>query len=276
MKQLILAIGVFTVLFMTNCKGSKSTATSIPDEFAFFGDTACYIKFNQKINGLDVKIKVSDFVSKDSMIKGKADIAFLQNDKLLMTFHNPYFKLENLETGAIRSGEVYIAEYNYPDLDYNQPISLGEFRHLPFFFLDINFDGVPELILNYAEQGQHGQSLFVAFGLLCESLEKGDISYKPLYDNINGSQPYSGLDCLSMIFYPQKKIETYWYNTYDGNLRRDERRIYKVNNGEVQLDKIEFYNGSYYLYDGLYESQEIKRDTTITYYKIENELKSLQ
>ena len=246
MKQLILAILILTVLLMINCKGNKSTGTSTPDEFAFFGDTACYIKFNQRINGLDVKIKVSDFVSKDSMIRGKPDIAFLRNDTLIMSFHNPYFKLENLEKETINSGEVYIADYKYPDLDYGKSISLAEFKYLPFFFLDVNFDGEPELILNYAEQGQHGQSSFVAFGLLYESPETGDVSYKFLYDCVNGLQPYSDLDCLSIINYPQKEIETYCYNTYDGNLRRDERRVYKVNNGEVQLEKIEFYNCSNY------------------------------
>ena len=272
MKQLILATWVFIALFLLNCKGTKSKETCIPDEFAFFGDTVCYIKFTQKINGLDVKIKVSDFVSKDSMIKGKADIAFLRNDTLIMSFHNPYFKLENLEKETINSGEVYIADYKYPDIDYGKSISLAEFKYLPFFFLDVNFDGEPELILNYAEQGQHGQSSFVAFGLLYKSSETGDVSYTFLYDCVNGQQPYSDLDCLSIINYPQTEIETYWYNTYDENLRRDERRVYKVNNGEVQLKKIEFYNGSNYLYDGLYERQEIKRDTIVTNFNVGNEL----
>lgn len=270
MKKIILAIWVLTALFMLNCSDTKSNVTSVPDEFAFFGDTACYIKFNQKINGFDVKIKVCPFECKDSMLKGKAEIAFLQNDTLIMSFYNPYFKLENLNIEEISSGKVYVADYKYPDLDYNQPISMDKFKHLPFFFLDVNFDGEQELILNYSEQGQHGQSSFVAFGLLYESPEKGALSYKFLYDCVNGLQPYSELDCLTMINYPQQEIETYWYNTYDGNLRRDVRRVYKVNNGEIQLDKIEFYNSPNYIYEGLYERQEIRTDTLITYFNVGN------
>lgn len=229
MKHLTYLLLCLILLPMISCKH----ASHISDEFAVFDDSVCYIKFAQKINGYDVKIKVSPYGCRDSVIRGSADIVFMHADSVFLRFHNPYFKLSHLDRKSILNGEVYTAEYRLPDIDYSKPFDFIAFDNVPFFFLDVNFDGQPELILNYANQGQRWNNAFVAYELM--NFSNGD-AYDYLYDEVRNIPPFQNMDDLTEIDYAQNTISTLAYGGYS---EESIKRIYKKINDNIQLHSIE-------------------------------------
>lgn len=229
MKQLSYLLLCLILLPVISCNHSSH----IPDEFAVFDDSVCYIKFEQKVNGYDVKVRLSPYECWDSIIGGVAEIAFMHGDTLRMLFHNPYFKLKHLDRKSILNGEVYTAEYSMPDIDYSKPFDFRAFDNVPFFFLDVNFDGQPELILNYANQEQRWNNAFVAYGLM--NFGDGD-AYDYLYDEVRNVPPFQNMDDLTEIDYAQNTISTL---DYGGYTEISTKRIYRKINDQIQLYSIE-------------------------------------
>lgn len=136
------------------------------------------------------------------------------------------------------------------------PIKFSQFSALPFFFLDVNFDGDDELIMNYARQGQRYSNAYVAYGL---QYWNGEIGYDYLYDSTRGVAPFSDLDDLSEIDYTTQEISTFSYGGYSDS----KKRIYKPINGKISLHRIEDYDSLGWL---LARRQILNVDTITSYH----------
>ena len=261
---LIMTIGCFISCSKqsnTTDLGNYTVATthiSYPEGFNVFdnGDNICFIKYRNKINGYDVKIAVRQFGYVDSTLYGNAEIAFLRSDTCFLYFRNYYFRIDSLDLKKINNHEVVELDYNYPKINKLKPLKFQQFSSLPFFFLDVNFDGKDELVMNYARQGQRYSNAYVAYGL--EHCFE-DVSYDFLYDSTRGTAPFSDLDDLSEIDYTKKEISTFCYGGYSDS----EKRIYKPINGKISLHRIEDYDSLGWL---LARRQVLKVDTITTYH----------
>ncbi len=231
---------------------------SYPEGFNGFdnGDNICFIKYRNKINGYDVKIAVRQFGYVDSSLYGNAEIAFLRNDTRVLYFRNYYFRIDSLDLKKINNYEVVELDYNYPKINKLKPLKFQQFSSLPFFFLDVNFDGEDELVMNYARQGQRYTNAYVAYGLQ-HYFEY--VSYDYLYDSTRGIAPFSDLDDFSEIDYTKKEISTFYYGGYSDS----EKRIYKPINGKISLHRIEDYDSLGWL---LARRQILRVDTITTYH----------
>lgn len=231
---------------------------SFPDGFEMFdnGDNICFIKYRNKINGFDVRIAVRPFAYIDSTLFGSAEIAFLQNDTCFISLPNPFFRIDSLNTKLIENYDVVELDYKQPQINKLKSIEFSKFRSLPFFLLDVNFDGKDELIMNYAGQGQRYCNAYVVYGL---QYWNGEMGYDFLYDSTRGVAPFSDLDDLSEIDYTKKEISTFYYGGYSDS----EKRIYKPINGKINLHRIEDYDSLGWL---LARRQILRVDTITTYH----------
>lgn len=230
-----------------------------PDKFEIFDnrDNVCFIKYRNKINGYDVRIAVSPFTYNNSSLIGSAEIAFLQNDTCFLYFQNQFFRIDSLDIKNIENYDVVELDYKYPQINKSKPIEFFQFRALPFFFLDVNFDGEDELIMKYANQGQRFSNAYVAYGLQYWRRNIGYYDY--LYDSTRGVAPFADLDDLSAIDYTSKEISTFSYGGYSDS----EKRIYKPINGQISLHRIENYDSLGWL---LARRQILKVDTITSYH----------
>lgn len=236
----------------------ESIYNTFPKGFEMFdrGDNICFINYRNKIHGYDVRIGVRQFIYIDSTLIGNAEIAFLRNDTLFLSLPNPFFRIDGLNSKNIANHDIVELDYTFPDINKLKPIEFSQFNNLPFFFLDVNFDGNDELIMNYARQGQRTIDAYVVYGL---QYWHGDIGYDFLYDATRGVEPFANLDEFSDIDYTQKEISTFAYGGYSDS----KRRIYKSINGGLHLDRIEDYDSLGWL---LARRRILKIDTITTYH----------
>ena len=221
------------------------------------GDNICFVKYRNKINGFDVRIAVRPFAYIDSILFGRAEIAFLQNDTCFISLPNPFFRIDSLNRKQIENFDVVELDYQYPQINKSNPIEFSQFNALPFFFLDVNFDGEDELIMNYARQGQRYCDAYVAYGLQHWNGESTGYDY--LYDSTRGIAPFSDLDDLSEIDYTTQEISTFSYGGYSDS----KKQIYKPINGKISLHRIEDYDSLGWL---LARRQLLNVDTITSYH----------
>ena len=221
------------------------------------GDNICFVKYRNKINGFDVRIAVRPFAYIDSILFGRAEIAFLRNDTCFISLPNPFFRIDSLNRKQIENFDVVELDYQYPQINKSNPIEFSQFNALPFFFLDVNFDGEDELIMNYARQGQRYCDAYVAYGLQHWNGESTGYDY--LYDSTRGIAPFSDLDDLSEIDYTTQEISTFSYGGYSDS----KKQIYKPINGKISLHRIEDYDSLGWL---LARRQLLNVDTITSYH----------
>lgn len=270
MKRLLFFLTIVMVCLI-GCSKSEQTDSSdrandtletshkpFPRDFELFdnGDNICFVKYRNKINGFDVRIAVRPFAYIDSILFGSAEIAFLRNDTCFISLPNPFFRIDSLNRKQIENFDVVELDYQYPQINKSKPIEFKQFNALPFFFLDVNFDGEDELIMNYARQGQRYSDAYVAYGL---QYWNGEIGYDYLYDSTRGIAPFSDLDDLSEIDYTTQEISTFSYGGYSDS----KKRIYKPINGKISLHRIEDYDSLGWL---LARRQILNIDTITSYH----------
>jgi len=85
-----------------------------------------------------VKIEVCPFVYteasqfKNSTISGVAQIQFLVDGTCQLSFHNPYFSLNDENIKKVKNGDTLNLDYIPPQIDYSKPISFEQFCNLLF------------------------------------------------------------------------------------------------------------------------------------------------
>lgn len=230
-----------------------------PNGFEIFdnGENICFVKYRNKINGFDVRIAVRPFAYVDSILFGSAEIAFLRNDTCFISLPNPFFRIDSLNRKMIENYDVVELDYPYPQINKSKPIKFSQFSALPFFFLDVNFDGEDELIMKYARQGQRYCNAYVAYGLQYWNGESTGYDY--LYDSTRGIAPFADLDDRSKIDYTTQEISTFSYGGYSDS----KKLIYKPINGKISLHRIEDYDSLGWL---LARRQILNVDTITSYH----------
>lgn len=271
MKNLLYILFLFTLLTVISCSNSTdstdeehefaeySNSSIYPEEFRMFAPSrVCFIDFTNEIENMKAKVAVHDYLFSDSVLVGNAEIIFYQNDSTpSLYFRAPYFGMRGVPVDTIRNSQILRLTYKTPKYDINKPISFDTFRDVPFFFLDVNFDGKKDFVIKNFQLGQRWYDAYQAYDVTNDI--DGSYGYDYLYDDLRGVAPYQDLDDLSEIDYTKKEISTYMYGGYSDS----RKTIYKYINGKITLHSTEDYDS---LGRVLARRQVLKIDTITTYH----------
>lgn len=170
---------------------------SVPDGFEVFDKDTYFIKYRNKIDKYDVKVLFRpNFYGRHS-VRGEADLAFMIDGELIMKFRHPLFEIDST---YLNDSRVIELDYNFPELDMSKEIRFETFDSLSFFFLDVDFDGQPELILNHSGQAQRCWNGFEAIGI------GSGYEYNFCFDFTCHNPPFKSFDSLSSIDYTKQEL----------------------------------------------------------------------
>ena len=182
-------------------------ATGQTNDFQPNGVTIAY---TNEINGYSVSVLWKPLVVRNNRTIGPAILEFYKIDEPYSFYlTNNHFGLENsmlpfsysednLSIVSINEYEINL-EYNEDDLgtDY----SFGTTK-APFFFQDLDFDKIDELVLVEIENGQRGVASFKAYKFDGPEL-------LPERYGITTIEPFNSLDEMSKVDYLTKRITIY-------------------------------------------------------------------
>lgn len=168
------------------------------------------ISYSNVINGYSVYVLWKPMVVSNNRTIGPAIIEFYKVDEPYSFYlTNNHFGIENsklpftysedgLSIVSINEYEIYL-EYNEDDLgtDY----SFGT-TNAPFFFQDLDFDKIEELVLVEIDNGQRGVASFKAYKFDGSEL-------LPDRSGITTIEPFRSLDEMSKVDYLTKRITIY-------------------------------------------------------------------
>lgn len=198
-------------------------------------DSTLYIQYKKPINGYTVKVAVKAYLT-GTGVHGHADYYFI-NGNSVGHANEPY---------KFNGGDLYLAtrriiilDYKSPSLNYDKPIALGDLGHLPFFFLDVNFDGNKELLFTYRDCGQRGID---EFGIRKISGKKGitellNTDYIPGFDKLADGLDWYTIDAWTEFDF-QKKI---FISSSSAGYSDNEKFYIKIRNGKAVHVKTEVY-----------------------------------
>lgn len=258
----IISVFICCLSLILICCATTNKNTSIEDEsfpledFSPLEGEVCYLTYKDSINGFKVRVKLNNYEQEEFELFGSAEIGFYKNNALKMSFVNPLFKINLTGLKEIKNYDIVTIDYKTPKVNFDDNISLGVFKELPFFFLDVDFDGNDELLLSNPGAGQRYCTSFLVYS---PYLLFNDIIYDTLYDKLKNIPPYQELDELSELDYRNKEISIFNYGGYSDS----EKRIYKRNDNTIQLDRIEDYDSLGYV---LARRRVLKIDTITTYH----------
>ena len=168
------------------------------------------IEYSNEINGYSVKVIWKPKAVRYRHTKGPAIIEFHnKKDGTSFTLTNNNFGILNSKLPFSYSKDsMEIISLNQNDIklvyDENNLKSEENFgtTNEPFFFQDLDFDAIKELVIVEIENGQRGVASFKAY-----KLEYGDIQSE-LY-GITNNEPFKSLDEMSKIDFVNKRIIIY-------------------------------------------------------------------
>lgn len=223
------------LMYISFCNANNiPRALEVPDEFECFIGKKVFIKYEKPIEGYDVKA----LVYADSTIATgyRALIDYSKDGKSVSQIETTEFFLPNIDISDLKSGDIISATYDLPDFPENGVVKLEAFENLPFFFIDVDFDGKKELLINKARLGQRNMNAYKPVEIENPYLEFG-------YWLSNN--PYSELDDETIIDYENKVIKTtaimsgccaWWITTY--KFKEDEFGFEKtLEKHEIQYDE---------------------------------------
>lgn len=147
-QTLIIYIILTTLITMVGCSGKERQIDCLsgnyaPKEFDRFNHPRVFIRFDKPINGYNVKVMC--FPKQEFM--GQAILHF-ENDSNRFYIYNRYFGSSYLDSlsGDYIDKDMYYKDGETITLKYIQD---NEFLdgEAPFFFRDIDFDGIEELLI---------------------------------------------------------------------------------------------------------------------------------
>ena len=168
------------------------------------------ISYSKVINGYSVYVLWKPMVVSNNRTIGPAIIEFYSVDEPYSFFlTNNHFGIENSKLPFTYSedglGIVSINEYEiylgYDNDDLESAYSFGT-TNQPFFFQDLDFDKIEELVLVESENGQRGIASFKAY-----KFENSEL--QPDRYGITSIEPFRSLDEMSKVDYLTKRITLY-------------------------------------------------------------------
>ena len=183
---------ILSVLLIGCNKPSKNYKE---EDFLCFNDEYVYIQYSEPIEDYDIKVKVSlDTVYSRPY---RAFIDFSKGGKPISQIFHPDFFLPEEKISEYENNSVITANYKTPIVNDTGVVRLDNFRYVPFFFLDIDFDGKKELLINHSGMGQRGEAAFEVINLE-DNNYYGNLDYR--------EEPFLSLDSLTEIDYDNKTI----------------------------------------------------------------------
>jgi hypothetical protein len=155
----------------------------------------------------------------------------IENSKLPFTYSE-----DGLGIVSINEYEIYLG---YDKDDLKSEYSFGT-TNQPFFFQDLDFDKIDELVLVESENGQRGVASFKAY-----KFENSEL--QPDRYGITSIEPFRSLDEMSTIDYLTKRITIY----KSGGNCANSYEIYKL-----QLAKNEYEANSFTLETSIEEQRD--------------------
>lgn len=233
MYKKISFILILSLLSTFSCIANNTKgAIEIPEGFESFGGKKIFVKYEKPIEGYEVKA----LVYADSTVATgyRALLDFSKAGKTVSQIETTEFFLPDIRISELNNGEIVIANYDLPDVPHSGLIKLDVYENIPFFFLDVNFDGEKELILNKVGLGQRGMNAYKPI----------NIEF-PYYDfgSWETSNPYGELDDETIIDYDNKVIRTtsimssccaWWISTFN---RGEGEWVRTIEKHEIQYDE---------------------------------------
>jgi hypothetical protein len=208
------------------------------------------ISYSNVINGYSVYVLWKPMVVSNNRTIGPAILEFYKVDEPYSFFlTNNHFGIENsklpftysedgLDIVSINEYEIYLG---YDKDDLKSEYSFGT-TNQPFFFQDLDFDKIDELVLVESENGQRGVASFKAYKFDGPEL-------LPDRYGITSIEPFRSLDEMSKIDYLTKRITIY----KSGGNCANSYEIYKL-----QLAKNEYEANSFTLETSIEEQIDEK------------------
>ncbi len=208
------------------------------------------ISYSSVINGYSVYVLWKPMVVSNNRTIGPAILEFYKVDEPYSFFlTNNHFGIENgklpftySEDGlgiiSINEYEIYL-EYDNDDLESGY--SFGT-TNQPFFFQDLDFDKIEELVFVESENGQRGVASFKAY-----KFENSEL--QPDRYGITSIEPFRSLDEMSKVDYLTKCITIY----NSGGNCANSYEIYKL-----QPAKNEYEGNSFTLETSIEEQRDEK------------------
>lgn len=188
-KTLLLSLMLMIVIGCNRASNNKN-------DFACFEDKKVFVKYSNTIEGYDVKIMVS-LDTLHTPRPYRALIDFSKNGETVVQILHPDFFLPEEKRSQYEENSIIIANYNTPTIEEKGIVRLEAFDDVPFFFLDVDFDGKKELLLNHFGMGQRGENAF----------EVIDFEANDYYGNLEyRKEPFASFDSLTEIDYDNKTI----------------------------------------------------------------------
>lgn len=192
----------------------RETVTKLTDTIV--ENPKVLIRYNEPIN--DYIVKVDWFPSKGADGVGQAIMEFTHSTrKTVFYIFNEYFSdpylidLVNDFSYVFRDGESFLLNYTPPQKDE----LIG--HNTPFQFLDVDFDGEEELLINRWRCGHRSWNIYDVY--------KG----KPYYSEHVTTKPFDNLEDGSEFDFKNKTITQYWSSGCDNFTklvyRRHERKV---------------------------------------------------
>ena len=168
------------------------------------------IAYTNEIKGYSVSVLWKPLVVSNNRTIGPAILEFYKIDEPYSFYlTNNHFGLENsmlpfsyYEDGlSITSFNKYEINLEYNEDDLGTDYSFGT-TNAPFFFQDLDFDKIEELVLVEIENGQRGVASFKAYKFDGSEL-------LPDRNGITTIEPFNSLDEMSKVDYLTKRITIY-------------------------------------------------------------------
>lgn len=245
-----LGIKLKRVRIITLSLALAAISTFATAQTSYFEPNGVSISYSSVINGYSVYVLWKPMVASNNRTIGPAILEFYKVDEPYSFFlTNNHFGIENSKLPFTYSedglGIISINEYEiyfgYDNDDLESAYSFGT-TNQPFFFQDLDFDKIEELVFVESENGQRGVASFKAY-----KFENSEL--QPDRYGITSIEPFKSLDEMSKIDYLTKRITIY----NSGGNCANSYEIYKL-----QLAKNEYEGNSFTLETRIEEQRDEK------------------
>jgi hypothetical protein len=245
-----LGIKLKRVRIITLSLALAAISTFATAQTSYFEPNGVSISYSSVINGYSVYVLWKPMVVSNNRTIGPAILEFYKVDEPYSFFlTNNHFGIENSKLPFTYSedglGIISINEYEinfgYDNDDLESAYSFGT-TNQPFFFQDLDFDKIEELVFVESENGQRGVASFKAY-----KFENSEL--QPDRYGITSIEPFKSLDEMSKIDYLTKRITIY----NSGGNCANSYEIYKL-----QLAKNEYEENSFTLETRIEEQRDEK------------------
>lgn len=198
---------LFIALSVTSCRSeSNESVASAESTNQKQSHEIVSIKYINKVNDYSVSVVWQPVKVRYDHVIGPAIVTLThQTTQDVFTVTNNNFSvLKSLLPFKFDENEDVLATKSHIELKYEPTKSSDEngfgLTSVPFFFQDVNFDNIEDLLITEVDNGQRSLATFKVYILD----EYGDIDYGTTYQ-----EPFISLDQLSTINYKNKSISIY-------------------------------------------------------------------